>query len=176
MKNVTLLFCLSVINLFFFSCSRSDQKSNQEDATAVVTANTGVFTKEEAELGDVLYTNNCVACHGRDLRGTEGGNALIGERFVAKWKDKSLGELFELTKATMPKTNPHSLDDASYSALLAFILSANGFPSGDVELLSNKEELQAIVMGSHLAPSRLSLGFIPKKFDPKPVHVFESRH
>ena len=167
MKNVTLLFCLVTINLFFSSCSTSDQKSNQEADTTAVTANTGVFTKGQAELGEVLYTNNCIACHGRDLRGTEGGNALIGERFVSKWKVKSLGELFDMTKTTMPKTNPHSLDDASYSALLAFVLSANEFPSGDVELSSKKEELQTIIMGTPPAPSRVSLGFTPKAFDPK---------
>ncbi len=172
MKNVTLLFCLAAINLLFFSCSRSDQNSNQEaDTTAAVTANSGVFTKEQVELGEVLYTNNCVACHGRDLRGTEGGNALMGERFVSKWKEKSLGELFEITKTTMPKTNPHSLDDASYSALLAFILSANEFPSGEVVLSSNKEELQIILMGSPPASSRVSLGFTPKAFDPKPPTI-----
>ena len=169
MKNLNPLLSLLIINLFLFSCSKPDQSSTHGEATTLTTT-VGVFTKKQVELGEVLYTNNCMACHGRDLRGTEGGNALIGERFISKWKEKSLGELFELTKATMPKTNPHSLDDASYSALIAFILNANGFPSGDVELSSNKEELQTILMGSP-APSRVSLGFIPKKFDPKPPTI-----
>src|SRR5262245_24179078 len=83
--------------------------------TPVASANDGIFTKQQADKGAEIYTNNCAACHGKDLRGTEGGTALIGERFIRKWKDQSLSALFTLTKNTMPKTNPHSLDDASYS-------------------------------------------------------------
>ena len=172
MKILKQLLCLTTISSFLFSCSKPDQNSaHEKNLTTTLTANSGVFTKKQVELGEVLYSNNCIACHGKDLRGTEGGNALIGERFISKWKEKSLGELFELTKTTMPKTNPHSLDNASYSALLAFVLNANAFPSGDVELSSKKEELKAIVMGSPPAPSRVSLGFTPKKFDPKPPTI-----
>ena len=66
---------------------------------------------------------HCAACHGRDLRGTEGGNALVGEQFVGKWSAKSVGQLVDLTKASMPKTNPHSLDDIPCASLIAFILN-----------------------------------------------------
>ncbi len=171
MKNRTLVLCLVVIDLLFYSCSKPDQKSIQEGvATAAIAANTGVFTREQVELGSVLYTNNCVSCHGRDLRGTEGGNALMGERFVDKWKEKSLGELFELTKSTMPKANPHSLDDTSYSSLLAFILNANEFPSGEVALSSGKEELENIIMGSPPS-SRVSARFSPKEYSAKPKTI-----
>ena len=76
--------------------------------------------KSKWNVGQFCIQITAHACHGKDLRGTEGGGALIGERFLSKWKEKSLGELFELTKTTMPKTNPHSLDDASYSSLLSF--------------------------------------------------------
>ncbi len=172
MKNLTTVLCLVLIHFLFYSCSKPDQHSKQgEVAISSVTANTGVFTEEQVDLGSVLYTNNCIACHGRDLRGTEGGNALLGERFVTKWKEKSLGELFELTKTTMPKNNPHSLDDASYSSLLAFILNANEFPSGDIELSSNKETLQTIVMDTPPPPSRVSLRFNPNDYNPAPPTI-----
>jgi len=172
MKNVTLLYYLIAINWLFVSCSRSDQNSNQEELASVkVTANAGVFTRQQVERGAVLYMNNCVTCHGKDLRGTEGGNALTGEHFIAKWKEKSLGELFELTKATMPKSNPHSLDDASYASLLAFILNASEFPYGDVDLSSNKDELQTILMGTPPPPSRVSLRFNPNVYNAKPPTI-----
>src|SRR6185295_10327803 len=87
----------------FFSCVEHDSKS-----TPGISASTGVYSKKQVEAGSSLYVSNCAACHGKDLHGTEGGTTLIGERFLSKWKDKSLGELFELTKTTMPKTNPHS--------------------------------------------------------------------
>ena len=141
MKYLNILFGLVVISLFFFSCLGHDQNAKTKPK---LTAIAGVYTKKQAETGSALYTNNCSACHGKDLRGTEGGGTLIGERFLTKWKEKSLRELFELTKTTMPKNNPHSLDDASYSSLLALILNANEFPSGNVDLPSRKEELDNI--------------------------------
>ena len=137
MKYLKTLPIFLLISLLFFSCVEHDKNSNQK-----VNAITGVFTRKQVESGSLLYTNNCGACHGKDLRGSEGGNALIGERFITKWKEKSLSELFELTKATMPKNNPHSLDDASYSSLLAFILNANEFPPGNVDLPTAKKDLE----------------------------------
>ncbi|HMG92342.1 MAG TPA: PQQ-binding-like beta-propeller repeat protein [Chryseolinea sp.] len=155
----------------FFSCSKSDKNSTVvRDSTAAIAASTGVFTKKQVELGSTLFTTNCAACHGNDLRGTEGGNALIGENFIDKWKEKSVGQLFELTKGTMPKTNPHSLDDASYSALLAFMLSANEFPSGEIDLPSTREELENILIGSP-ARERVARRFIPKPYDATPPTI-----
>src|SRR5215204_4265037 len=131
-----LFFPLLICSSVFFSCSKSDRNSALAVPADSVTASTGVFTTKQAERGAVLYTSNCASCHGSDLRGTEGGNALIGQLFRVKWEEKTLRDLFELTKSTMPKTNPHSLDDPSYSSLLAFILNGNGFPSGSDDLPS----------------------------------------
>ena len=166
MKYINTFFGLLIASLSFLSCSEHDPKS-----TPKISATTGVYSKKQVEAGSALYTNYCGACHGKDLRGTEGGNALIGERFISKWKEKSLGELFELTKSTMPKTNPHSLDDASYSSLLAFILNANEFPSGNADLASGKEELDHILIGSPPAASRVSLRFTPAAYNPKPPTI-----
>ncbi len=165
MKSISILFFIAAL---LFSCAKPEKTSTE---VADVTANAGVFTKEQVELGSALYTTHCIACHGRDLRGTEGGTALIGDRFVTNWKEKTLAELFELTKTTMPKNNPHSLDDESYTSLLAFILDASEFPSGKIALSSDKEELQNILMGTPPAPSRVSLQFIPKDHKTKPKTI-----
>jgi len=163
MKKIELLSSLAIITLLFFSCARP-----QENATppTIVAAETPVFAKKQVESGAILYSNNCAACHGQDLHGTEGGNALTGDHFISRWEEKSLGELFELTKTTMPKNNPHSLDDASYASLIAFILSANDYPSGNIDLSSNKEELQTMTLGSPPSSSRRSTAFVPKVYDP----------
>ncbi len=153
MKNLIIPLCF----LLLLSCLKPVQNSTK---TTNLTTNAGIFTKNQVESGSVLYTNSCVVCHGRDLRGTEGGTSLIGERFIAKWKKKTLGDLFELTKNTMPKTNPHSLNDASYASLLAYILSANNFPTGSVDLPSNKKALQNILVESP-PPTRVSMRFTP---------------
>lgn len=155
-----------LIGLLFFSCVEHDKNSNQK-----VNAISGVFTRKQVESGSLLYSINCGACHGKDLRGSEGGNALIGERFITKWKEKSLSELFELTKLTMPKNNPHSLDDASYSSLLAFILNANEFPPGNVDLPTAKKDLENILIGSPSPASRVSLHFTPAPYSSKPPTI-----
>ncbi|MBK8292733.1 MAG: cytochrome c [Flammeovirgaceae bacterium] len=155
------------ILLVLFSCSKPDQNSaDAADTVKIIASMTAIFSSKQAELGLGLYVVNCAACHGRDLRGTEGGGALMGDRFLSKWKEKSMAELFELTKATMPKTNPHSMDDASYAALLAFILEVNEFPSGETELSTSKDELQNIIVGEPES-SRVAMQFIPKEADPQ---------
>jgi quinoprotein glucose dehydrogenase len=167
MKKTIVLFCLSAILLVLFSCSKPDPNSaDAADTVKIIASMTAVFSSKQAELGLGLYVVNCAACHGRDLHGTEGGGALMGDRFLSKWKEKSMAELFELTKATMPKTNPHSMDDASYAALLAFILEVNEFPSGETELSTSKDELQNIIVGEPES-SRVAMQFIPKEADPK---------
>ncbi len=142
-------FLLASFFLITFSCSqRNGESSQKKDLQRVIAANEGVFTRKQAQYGAGMYANSCASCHGGDLRGTEGGNALIGGPFIDKWKEKSLADLFELTESTMPKTAPHSLDDAAYAGLLAFILNANNFPLGDDDLSSKKEQLQNIIIGS----------------------------
>ena len=168
MKFAPLLAGLAVVNLTFCSSLSAQQRPV---AKASLTANLGVFTKKQVEVGSTLFSTHCAACHGRDLRGTEGGNALVGDRFIAKWKDKSVGQLFDLTKSSMPKTNPHSLDDGSYSALIAYILNANGFPEGDVALPSTSARLKTIPIGTPPASSRVSMQFKPAEYKAKPTTI-----
>lgn len=69
MKNRLVPVCLASLNLMFGSGINAQQHSMRK-------ATQGVFTVKQAQLGSVLFTTHCSACHGRDLRGTEGG-ALV---------------------------------------------------------------------------------------------------
>ncbi|MCX6214874.1 PQQ-binding-like beta-propeller repeat protein [Spirosoma sp.] len=166
MKN--LFISAGFICLFFHPGLKAQQPAKPK---AALTANLGVFTRKQAEAGAAMFATHCAACHGRDLRGTEGGNALVGERFVGKWSTQSVGQLFDLTKSSMPKTNPHSLDDASYASLVAFILNANGFPEGDVALPSATARLKAIPIGTPPPSSRVSMQFKPAVYTEKPITI-----
>lgn len=154
----SLLLLLSAY--LFLKCSNP---KNAESDSKLIAGETAVYTSAEAEEGAAIYNTQCAACHGRDLRGTEGGNALIGERFLSRWEQASLGELFTLTQSTMPKSNPRSLDDESVTRLLAYILKANEFPSGDKKLATRAEALQNIITGSP-PTSRYSSAFSPKPY------------
>ena len=168
MKNLSISVGLFALLLLFHPGLKAQPRPAKKTG---ITTNLGVFTQKQVETGAALFSTHCANCHGRDLRGTEGGNALVGERFVGKWSDKSVGQLFNLTKSSMPKTNPHSLDDASYSALIAYILNANGFPEGDVALSSGTARLKLIPIGTPPPASRVSMQFKPANYTAKPITI-----
>lgn len=155
-------------SLFATSCSEAKRDTNQ---IIFITAMDSVFTLEQAENGSPLYNTYCAACHGNNLKGTEGGNALAGNRFISKWTNMTLDSLFGLTRETMPKTNPHSLDDASYANLLAFILHSNGYPAGSHNMPADKDALKNIIMGAPPLDERAAMQFVPNISESKPKTI-----
>lgn len=164
MKNCLFtLFCAIALggNLY----SQNKALSNKELPTAL----NGVFSVSQVADVAEVYANNCALCHGRNLGGTEGGTALIGDRFQSKWKNKSLKELYVYTKTTMPKTQPNSLDEKTYASLIALILNANGFPPGE-KPLSFINKTDKTIFGIP-PPSRRSAGFMPAIVNLKPKTI-----
>ncbi len=91
------------------------------------------FTPEQAALGQAAYEQHCTICHGPTLRQLP--DALLGGReFVAKWGNRSTGELVEQIRSTMPPTGPGTLTEDDYLGLTAFLLQANGGEPGDSPL------------------------------------------
>jgi len=94
----------------------------------------GVYTKEQANRGLATYGEECQKCHGEKLGGGEGGPPMAGEEFLRKWDGKTAGDLFTVTRKTMPMDDPGNLSSKEYSDLVAYILSVNDFPAGQKEL------------------------------------------
>lgn len=94
----------------------------------------GVYTKEQAARGLAAYREECQKCHGENLGGGEGGPPMAGEEFLRKWNGKTAGDLFGVTRKTMPMDDPGNLSSREYSDLVAYILSVNDFPAGQKEL------------------------------------------
>jgi quinoprotein glucose dehydrogenase len=94
----------------------------------------GVYTKEQANRGLATYGEECQKCHGERLGGGEGGPPLVGEEFLSKWNGKTAGDLFTVTRKTMPMDDPGTLSSKEYADLVAYILSVNDFPAGQKEL------------------------------------------
>jgi alcohol dehydrogenase (cytochrome c) len=84
------------------------------------------FTSAQAEQGSAIYSESCVGCHGQNLEGSGGAPALSGATFLSQWRPKMVSELATEIHQTMPPTQPGSLDEASVTALTAFILQRNG--------------------------------------------------
>jgi hypothetical protein len=59
---------------------------------------------------------------------------MVGDEFLSKWYGKTAGDLFTLTRKTMPMDDPGTLSTKEYADLVAYILSVNDFPAGQKEL------------------------------------------
>jgi quinoprotein glucose dehydrogenase len=56
--------------------------------------------------------------------------ALAGEEFRATWDAKKLRALYSRIISTMPSDNPGTLPERTVIDVVAYLLEANGFPSG----------------------------------------------
>jgi mono/diheme cytochrome c family protein len=105
----------------------------------------GVYTAEQAEAGRATYAETCASCHGDALGGVEAAPALVGAAFAAGWSGTTLNDLAERIRVSMPADDPGSLSRRNVADVVAYVLSAGGFPAGEVELDRQPEVLQQIV-------------------------------
>ena len=64
--------------------------------------------------------------------------------FQGSWKGRSLGELFDKVRNTMPPNKTGILSAQQVVDLVAYILSANALKAGDVPLTDDPETLKQI--------------------------------
>jgi mono/diheme cytochrome c family protein len=96
------------------------------------------FTAEQVERGREAYTHNCQDCHGSTLdNGEFGGPPLKGGYFRNHWGAGSVADLTGYAKALMPPDRPGRLSEQTYTDLVAFLLSSNGYEPGRTELPSD---------------------------------------
>jgi cytochrome c len=120
------------------------------------------------EQGKVVYTEQCVACHGANLQGGI-GDRLIGGRGTlvndepTKAPVKTIESywpyattIFDYVKRTMPFNAPDSLSNDQVYAVTAYILS-------EAKIVPPETVLDAVSLAAVRMPNRD--GFIP---DPRP--------
>jgi mono/diheme cytochrome c family protein len=105
----------------------------------------GVYTEAQATRGKALYEAQCAFCHQADLRGQGFATGLVEDVFASRWRDGNLGDLFTIVKVTMPQDKPASLTDDEYAAIVAYLLQANRYPSGQQELRPDPASLKEVV-------------------------------
>ncbi len=106
-------------------------------AVALIGAQTGsegAFTAAQAETGRAAYTARCATCHGGRLEGAFEAPALAGPNFLNVWRARTTRELTDLIATRMPPDKAGTLDEATSTALTAFLLAANGAPAGATAL------------------------------------------
>jgi mono/diheme cytochrome c family protein len=105
------------------------------------------FTAEQVERGRAAYTQNCQDCHGSTLdNGEFGGPPLKGGYFSNHWGAGSVADLAGYAKALMPPDRPGRLSDQTYTDLVAFLLSNNGYAPNGRELPSDTAAQQKMSM------------------------------
>jgi len=104
----------------------------------------GIYTDAQADRGKQLYSDACASCHGPELTGGEMAPPLVGGDFTSDWNGLSVGDLFDRIRISMPQNAPGSLSGQQNADILAFVLQANKFPSGQTELAKDAMMLKGI--------------------------------
>jgi mono/diheme cytochrome c family protein len=105
----------------------------------------GVYTTTQAQRGRAIYQQECTSCHGPQLGGIDAAPALVGGGFASNWNGVQLSAMVDRIRVSMPQSSPGKLSRKQVVDVLAYILKANGFPAGEVELPRQTGTLQAIV-------------------------------
>ncbi len=92
----------------------------------------GVYTADQAARGQAAYVAACAGCHRDDLAGYN--SALVGAKFMDRWREDSVFSFADLVMRTMPRNSPASLSRERYADIVAYVLKFNGFPEGSAEL------------------------------------------
>jgi cytochrome c5 len=108
----------------------------------------GVYTEDQAKRGEGQYSRNCEACHGADLSGNpvQEVPSLVYDAFLTQWSKRTVKDLFETVKRSMPRDNPGGLNARAYVDVIAYVLQANKIPTGSKELSLNPDALAEIVI------------------------------
>lgn len=119
-----------------------------------VSADSGVYTQEQALRGKTAYDAHCAECHHSTLRGTGHGLALTGSPFTARWENRGINELFDTTSMLMPAGAPGSLGRQVNEDLIAYVLKVNGAPAGDAPLSAeNSLQIGLAIQGEGWQPA-----------------------
>jgi mono/diheme cytochrome c family protein len=128
---------------------RAAQSAESPAATTAGSASprsvwSGVYTAAQARRGEDLYLTHCAGCHGESLEGNGPATALSGLGFSANWDGRSMGDMLDRARTTMPPNKPGTLSRQQVADVLAFVLRVNRFPPGDAELPRQAESLAQI--------------------------------
>jgi hypothetical protein len=118
--------------------STAPLRTVQAESSSRRTVWDGVYTVAQASRGKVQYDANCTSCHG-DIQSGNRVELLKGNEFMQRWREDNLESLFNFLKSSMPPLlsrpgNFETPSDEVFLGIMAYMLQANGFPTGSQEL------------------------------------------
>ncbi|MEJ8568684.1 cytochrome c [Elongatibacter sediminis] len=104
-----------------------------EPGTAVFGPTTwdGLYSPAQADRGQTLMEQHCVQCHAANLGGTQAAPAIAGVEMLYVWDGRSLAELLDYLRESMPPGQTGTITPDGYADIIAALLRANGFPAGE---------------------------------------------
>jgi S-disulfanyl-L-cysteine oxidoreductase SoxD len=99
---------------------------------------TGVYTVAQAERGLEVFNKVCSECHEVE--------DLTNEDFRFEWNGKTVYDLYDLVRTTMPDENPGTLTREQYLDAIAFVLKINNQPAGPNEFVGDSASASAVVL------------------------------
>ena len=89
----------------------------------------GIYSESQAESGVDLYNTYCAHCH----------LPRFYTNIDVTWNDMRVLDFYYKMSGSMPADNPRTLGQAQYLKLVAWVLTINGYPSGNTSMsLNNK--------------------------------------
>jgi alcohol dehydrogenase (cytochrome c) len=104
------------------------------------------YTLAQSQAGKTAYQSACVMCHGPNLSDGPLGSPLKGVEFMQKYGGRSVLELFDKMRTTMPTASPGSLSASTYAGLVAYLLQENAIIAGEQPLPTDAWQLAAMML------------------------------
>ena len=92
-----------------------------------------------------MFESICTTCHEIDEFTDRGA-------YLDSVDGESLWETFDYVSGAMPEDDPGSLPPADYAAVLAYLFSVYGLPSGATELPTDRAALEGLAMARPAQP------------------------
>ena len=120
--------------LLLFTATLCVTRAQPERPSEPRTIWSGVFSDFQARRGEKVASLSCGGCHGPDLDGGDSGPKLAGPAFLNNWADKTVWDLFDFIRTSMPEDAPGSLSPENTASILAYILELNHADPGPKDL------------------------------------------
>ncbi|MDA1371730.1 MAG: PQQ-binding-like beta-propeller repeat protein [Proteobacteria bacterium] len=120
---------LFVILYAFANCVFSAAYAQNTSAVALPS-----YTSSQAQQGEILYQQTCIACHGTNLDNGSFAPPITGDLFYGVWGGRSVAELLQYIKESMPPGSPEKLSDSASLELVSYMFQEHGIPAGQQAL------------------------------------------
>jgi hypothetical protein len=113
-----------------------------------------VYSATQAGRGETAYARTCARCHGAALGGGDEATPLAGSAFLGNWNGQAVSDLQKRIVETMPSDSVGIYDRTLATDVIAFMLKANGFPAGAIDLSVEPDSLKSITIATEKKPAR----------------------